>query len=137
MANSSRTDGGTFGAFYDRAHFPVLNFGVDLRGVIVNSDTYSKVTSVTAGPRVVAHLPIVPIRPYAEGLLGGAHVQSGQGVAAQDTHSFAAGYAAGADLRILPWIDWRVLDYSYTRLLGSHTSQSSLTTGIVVRIPLT
>ncbi len=135
VANTNRTNGGTFGAFYDNHHFPLINFGLDVRGVLVNSDSVTKVTAVTAGPRAVFHLPLVPVHPYVEGLVGGAHVQTGQGVARYDGTNLAAGFAAGADLTILPYISWRVLDYSYTRLPGPGTSQNNLTTGLVLRIP--
>ncbi len=134
LANTPRINGGTFGLQYDGSHHPLLNFGIDVRGSIISSDS-TRVTAVTAGPRVIFHLPIVPLRPYAEGLIGGAQVSVGQGVAATDTGGFAAGFAAGADLHLLPYVDWRVLDYSYSRLQAGHTYQNSITTGIVIRIP--
>ena len=133
--NSPRTNGGLFGAYYDNHHFPLINFGLDLRGSVLTSDSVVKVTAVTGGPRAVLHLPLVPLRPYVEGLVGGAHVQTGQGVARYDGTNLAAGIAAGADFTILPRIDWRIIDYSYTRLPGPGTSQSTFTTGIAVRIP--
>lgn len=134
-ADTNRTNGGTFGAYYDNHHFPVINFGLDVRGAVLNSDDVTQVTSVTAGPRAVFHLPLVPLHPYVEGLVGGAHVQTGQGVARYNGTNLAAGFAAGADFTVLPHIDWRVIDYSYTRLPGPSASQSTFTTGIVIRIP--
>jgi hypothetical protein len=129
--NTPRMNGGTFGAYFDGSHHPLLNFGVDLRGVVLPSNTSPSVTSITAGPRVILHLPVIPIHPYGEVLIGGAHVRDGQGVAYTDT----SGFASSADLHILPYIDWRILDYSYTRLNSAHASQNSFTTGLVVRIP--
>jgi hypothetical protein len=88
------------------------------------------------GPRVVVDLPKFPLRPYAEFLVGEAHVQAGQGVAYSNHNSLDVGVAAGADLRINSWIDWRVLDYSYSRIkVTANSSLNSLTTGIVLRIP--
>lgn len=133
--NTNRTNGGLFGAYYDNHHFPLVNFGVDLRGAVLNSDDTTKITSVTAGPRAVFHLPLIPLHPYVEGLVGGAHVQDGQGTTRYDGTGLAAGFAAGADFTILPRIDWRVIDYSYTRLTGPDRYQSTFTTGIAVRIP--
>ena len=133
-ANTPRLNGGTFGVQYDGKHFPLVNFGVDVRGSIVSSGD-SRVTAVTAGPRIIFHLPLIPLRPYAEGLVGGAHVRSGQGFALTDSGGFAGGFAAGGDLHILPWIDWRVVDYSYTRLQAGPTYGSNISTGIVIRIP--
>lgn len=135
LANTNRTNGGTFGLFYDSHHFPLLNFGLDLRAIVAHSDEMTKVTSGLGGPRVVVHLPLIPLKAYAEGLVGAAHVQSGQGVAQYDGTALAAGAAVGADLTILPYISWRVIDYNYNRLTGPASNQSTLTTGLVIRIP--
>lgn len=134
-ANSSRLYGGTVGAYFDGSHHPLVNFGVDLRATFLPEKNSTSITAVTAGPRLVVHLPVVPLRPYAELLVGGAHAKTGQGFTFQDRTSVAAGAAVGADLRILPFIDWRVLDYSYTRVQAVPTYQQTLTTGIVIRIP--
>ena len=138
-ANTPRMNGGTFGAYFDASHHPLLNFGIDLRAAVLPSSTsnnsIASLSSVTAGPRVILHLPVIPIHPYAEGLIGGAHVRHGQGTAFIDETDFAAGFAAGADVHIFPYIDWRILDYSYTRVNSAHTSQNSFTTGLVLRIP--
>jgi len=136
-ANTSRINGGTFGAYFDSAHLPVLNFGIDIRGTVLPSNSVTKVNSITVGPRAVLHLPAIPLRPYAEGLIGEAHVQTGQGVAYTDQGGLDAGFALGADLTILPHLDWRVLDYSYSRLDAAHAYQSSFTTGFVFRVPFT
>lgn len=135
VANTNRTNGGTFGAYFDSHHFPLINFGLDLRAVVANSDDTTQVTSGMAGPRAVFHLPLVPLHPYVEGLVGGAHVQTGQGIARYDGTNVAAGAAAGVDFTILPYVDWRVIDYNYTRLPGPETNQNTITTGIVIRIP--
>jgi hypothetical protein len=135
VANTNRTNGGTFGLFYDNHHFPVVNFGLDLRAVVVNSDAVTQVTSGLAGPRAVIHVPLIPLHPYIEGLVGAAHVQTGQGVALYNGTNLAAGAAVGADLTILPYISWRVIDYNYDRLVGPAANQSTLTTGLVIRIP--
>ena len=138
VPNTSRTNGGTFGVYYDATHLPLINFGLDLRGTVLTSDNITKVKSITVGPRAVVHLPAIPLRPYAEFLVGGASVQTGQGVAYTNKDGLDAGFALGADLRVLPWIDWRVLDYSYSRLDARvGTNSNSLTTGIVLRIPRT
>lgn len=133
--NTNRTNGGTFGAFYDSHHFPLVNFGGDLRAVVTKSDAVTQVTSGAVGPRAVFHLPVIPIHPYVEGLVGAAHVRTGQGSVQYDGTNLAAGAAVGADLTLLPFISWRVIDYNYTRLVGPGNSQSTLTTGLVLRIP--
>lgn len=100
--NTSRFDGGTFGAYFDGSHHHLVNFGIDLRGTDLPSDNVTKVNSITVGPRVVVHLPLIPLRPYGEALVGEAHVQTGQGVAYTDHSGVDAGLAVGADLHIFP-----------------------------------
>jgi hypothetical protein len=134
-ANTSRFEGGTFGAYFDDSHHKLLNLGVDLRGTVLPSDDVTKVNSIVVGPRAVFHLPVVPLRPYGEVLIGGAHVQTGEGVAYTNRGGLDAGLAVGADLHIVHWIDWRVLDYSWSRLQAAHTTQNSIATGLVLRIP--
>jgi len=137
VANTDWVYGPTFGAYYDSHHFPVINFGLDARVSLIDSSNSTKVTSGLIGPRAVLHLPAIPIRPYAEVLGGVAQSQYGQGVAYINSKDFAYGFAAGVDLHILPYLDWRVLDYTYTRLQDTEsTGQKSLTTGLVLRIPL-
>jgi hypothetical protein len=137
VAHTDWVYGPTFGAYYDRYHFPVLNFGLDARVSLIDSSRSTQVTSGLIGPRAVLHLPAVPIRPYAEGLVGVAQAQYGQGIASVNSTDIAYGFAAGVDLHILPCLDWRVLDYTYTRLEDTDTSsQKSITTGLVLRIPL-
>ena len=136
-ASSNWVYGPTFGAYYDRYHFPLLNFGLDARVSLIDSSSSTKVTSGLIGPRAVLHLPVVPIRPYVEALAGVASSQYGDGVTSVNSKDLAYGFAAGVDLHILPYLDWRVLDFNYTRLQDTDTStQKSLTTGIVLRIPL-
>ena len=135
-ANTPRLNGATFGAYYDSQHFPVVNFGLDVRGVVLPVKSTTGVTVVTVGPRAVLHLPLIPIRPYAEVQVGGGKVQYGSGgIGTYDSGGLAASAIAGADLHLLPYIDWRVIDYSFTRLVGPKADQNSFTTGIVVRIP--
>jgi hypothetical protein len=134
--NTPRLNGATFGAYYDGQRFPVINLGIDVRGTVMPVKDTTAVTLVTAGPRAVFHLPLVPLRPYGEAMVGGGKVQYGSGgIGTYNSSSFAAGVAAGADLHILPLIDWRVIDYSFIRLAGPRANQNSITTGIVVRIP--
>lgn len=134
-ANTSRLNGGTAGVYYDGSRHPLVNFGVDVRATFLPEKNSISVRSITAGPRLVVHLPVVPLRPYAELLVGGAHAKTGQGFTFQDRTGFAGGAAVGADLHILPFVDWRVLEYSYTRVQAVPTYQQTLTTGIVIRVP--
>ena len=134
-ANTPRLNGGTVGLYYDGSRHILLNFGIDVRGTFLSSSNSTGITAVTAGPRVAVHLPAVPLRLYGEALVGGAHAKTGQGSAYGNSTNVAAGVAVGADLKVLPFIDWRVLDYSYTRVQAVPTYQQTLTTGIVFRFP--
>ncbi|SEB80563.1 outer membrane beta-barrel protein [Terriglobus roseus] len=135
LANTPRLNGGTFGLYYDTTYGQVVALGIDARVEIVTNTTNpgTTVTSVLLGPRLAIPLPAVGLRPYIEVLVGGAHSKAGQGFASTDSGGVVAGGAVGADLRILPHVDWRVLDYSYMRVQGLNTYQQSFTTGVVVR----
>ena len=134
--SSSWHYGSTFGAYYTAWHFPVLNFGIDARGSILGTGGSSdprKVYSGLAGPRVILHLPILPLKPYAEGLVGVGHIDEGFGNTSST--AFADGLAAGADLTFFPRLDWRVVEYSYIRLPGG-INENAFSTGLVFRIPI-
>lgn len=138
LAHTPRMNGGSFGAFYDFSHFPVVDPGIDLRIVDVsNNQTYkTSINSVTFGPRIVLHIPHAHLlRPYGEVLVGEAHVDAGQGFATISSGSFAATVVGGADLHLIPHLDWRVIDYAFSRDNGGHTYQHSITTGLVLRFP--
>lgn len=132
--------GGTFGAYYTAWRLPVLSFGIDGRGSILSSASsdiqQQKMYSVLAGPRANLHLPALPFKPYAEGLIGVGHLRSSfDGSTYYNNTAFAEGFAGGVDMTFFPRLDWRVVEYSYTRLPGG-TNENALTTGIVFRLPV-
>ena len=137
-ANTNWFYGPTLGIYDDLLHLPLVNFGVDARGMILGSGGSIQVSSGLAGPRAVAHLPIVPLHPYVEGLAGAGHVQLGQGVSQTSGTYFAYSVVGGLDLNFFPRLDWRIAEFSYSgfpNLLGG-TNQKSLTTGLVFRLPI-
>lgn len=138
--HSSWFYGPTLGAYYDGAHFPLINFGIDARVAVLGSgaEPSTKVTSVLVGPRAVLHAPALPLRPYAEALIGAAHVQVGQGVAYSSATHTNYGFAGGVDMTFFPRLDWRVVEYTYTRFTGSSgaNAQETLSTGLVFRVPI-
>jgi hypothetical protein len=136
VANTDWTYGPTFGAYFDFSRHPLINFGLDARFSYINSNNATTIKSGLIGPRAVLHLPVVPIRPYAEALAGIAKANYGQGVASVNSTDLAYGFSLGLDFTIFTHLDWRVIDYTYTRLQDTaNTPQTSLTTGIVFRIP--
>lgn len=85
----------------------------------------------------VLHLPVVPLRPYAEGLAGVAKLNYSQSDLTDNSTDLAYGFSLGLDFTFFSHLDWRVLDFTYTRLQDTDTTnQKSLTTGLVLRIPL-
>jgi hypothetical protein len=133
IPNSKWLYGTTFGAYYNAYHVPLVNVGLDARVSILNG---SNVVNGLIGPRAEFHLPI--IKPYVEGLVGVSDINGGQGAATFGQTAFSYGFSAGADVTILPRLDWRVVDYQFTRtpnILGG-INQDALTTGIVLRLPV-
>ena len=82
------------------------------------------------GPRV--SISVAKIRPFAEVLIGAAHVNVNNGFGS-DT-SFADAIGGGIDYKIFHLLAWRLEgDYVGTRLLGATQNNARISTGIVVR----
>ncbi|HEY0263548.1 MAG TPA: hypothetical protein VGC07_03410 [Granulicella sp.] len=130
--------GPTLGLYHDSFHLPFVSLGLDARAAILGSGNDTKITSGLVGPRLSIHAPLVPIRPYVEGLIGAGHVTIGQGTTHKDALLLDTGFAAGADMTIFPRLDWRIAEYSFTTLPGLYggTDQHSISTGLVFRIPV-
>ena len=137
LPNANRVYGSTFGAYYDKGILPLVNLGVDARGSILGENTSDELDSGLAGPRVAVHLPLVPINPYVEGLVGMGHADMGEGFGHFAGNFFEYAVVGGADLTIFPRVDWRVIDFTWGRLpnLDGGTSESVFSTGIVLRLP--
>lgn len=135
VSSTGWIEGATFGAYYDAVHLPVLNLGVDARAVLLGGSGASQAKSGMVGPRLVAHLPVVPLRPYVEGLVGAGKVKFGQGPTLSDSTHAAYGGAAGLDFTFFPRLDWRVVEVGYTAFSGAH-GQTTVSTGLVFRLPL-
>jgi opacity protein-like surface antigen len=81
------------------------------------------------GPR--ASVRVGRMRPFAEALLGIAHVDAN--AAGSDT-SFATAVGGGADYKVFGPVAWRVQgDWVQTRFFSTTQSNARLSTGIVVR----
>lgn len=138
-ANANWFYGPTFGAYYDAARLPIASFGFDARVALLGSgsEPATKVDSGMIGPRVALHVPVVPLRPYGEVLVGAAHIQAGQGASYSSGTHGGVGAAAGVDLTFFPRLDWRVVEYDYNHFMGPSgmNNQESLSTGLVFRVP--
>lgn len=136
-----RLNGGTFGVYYDSKAWPVVNLGGDVRVSHVSgtgstvSPANNSLTSVLVGPRVSAHVPLIPVRAYVEGLVGEGNFNDHRIVISRTGTALQAGFAVGADLTIFPHLDWRVVDYTQTHVYGNvDTGMKTISTGLVVRL---
>jgi hypothetical protein len=99
------------------------------------ADISNNIYSGLFGPRVAFTLPFFPLKPYVEVLGGFSRYNSvGSGNTNTDVNYRWVG---GLDATIIPHIDWRVVDYSYTgggiNDNGVDLHPQTLSTGIVLR----
>jgi hypothetical protein len=129
--NSGWMTAGTFGLYYGLFHLRPLALSLDARG-----DLSGSINSGLAGPRLSLNLPFFPLKPYVE-VLGGFSSYSTQPNGPKNTTDAVYRWVGGLDTTILPHLDWRVADYSYTGagITQGNTTRhpQSLTTGLVIR----
>jgi hypothetical protein len=136
VANVGWQYGPVFGVYYQPWGAPLLRAGVDVRGSLLGSGD-TKLDSILVGPRVQIHPHVVPVMPYAEILVGGGHVSLGEGDAKTDKTSTEYQVLGGIDMTIFPRLDWRIAEYSWGSVqnVGSSVTPSTVTTGLVLRLP--
>jgi hypothetical protein len=128
--------GGTGGVYYDFLKLGPVRLGADLRGTLtsVKRGAYSdyngggaRLYSGLAGVRAVFHTPILALRPYIQGSAGIARTNYGllyneQGITSTGGitgnsiilhNNFQVQGFAGVDLRVLPFMDFRVVELGY------------------------
>lgn len=108
-----------------------VNIGGDLRGSFIGRNGFHYYTGAV-GPRVAFKPPVLPLRPYIEGLIGVASYNSGNGT--DSTTHFNYQVAGGLDVTFLPRIDWRVVEFDYSAVSGASVNAKILTTGLVLRL---
>jgi hypothetical protein len=108
-----------------------VNIGGDLRGSFISRNGFNYYTGA-AGPRVAFKLPVLPLRPYMEGLVGVASYNTGNGT--DSTTHFNYQVVGGLDLTLVPKFDWRVIEFDYSAASGQNVNAKILTTGLVLRI---
>jgi hypothetical protein len=130
--------GPTLGAYYNVVQLPNITFGVDGRASFLGSNSSQGVTSGLFGPRVETHLPKVPLKAYVEGLMGVARVKGATDFGTPTATGFDYGVTGGVDLKLSRRLDWRVAEFTYTRMpnLSRGTDQRSISTEIVFRLPI-
>ncbi len=88
--------------------------------------------SALFGPRL--SVSVGRIRPFAHALFGVSHASlTSSGSSVTDT-SFASAYGGGVDLKLVPFLGWRVqVDDLHTRLYNGTQNNLRVSTGIVFR----
>jgi hypothetical protein len=105
-------------------------FGGDFRATYLTRNGFNYYSGAV-GPRLAFKPPILPFRPYIEGLVGAANYNNGKGTSSSTHLNYQV--VAGFDATILPRIDWRVIEYDFNAATGGvHTN--IFTTGLVLRI---
>jgi hypothetical protein len=121
---------GTLGLYYGLYDFGPFYLSVDARG-----DISSAIHSGFGGPRLAVKLPVLPIKPYGEILIGVSSYPQTSG-SIQYSNDFAYRYVLGVDSSIFPHIDWRIADFSYginRSGNGTGTHAETITSGLVIR----
>jgi hypothetical protein len=123
--------GPTFGFFSEKAFGPV-HLGYDVRGIVLTNSGGAGMQSVVVGPRLSIHPSALPFAPYLQAGVGLGHGSTG-GTNSYSATKFEYQFLAGADHRIAPRVDWRVIEFSYGALSGLSGSfnPKSLSTGLI------
>jgi hypothetical protein len=150
--------GGTGGVYYDFKTLGPVRLGFDVRGTITDSKqgvytvsrgTGSRIYSALGGVRASFHTPIKIIKPYVQVSAGLG--RSDYGLALINESSTPPGKIvtvnnlqyegfAGVDLKLLPIMDFRVVELGYGALnsfgTNSHTYPiGTISTGVVFHLP--
>jgi len=149
--NSVDPIGGGGGVYYDFKTFGPIRLGADLRGTITNSnqgaETHfrgqgTRIGSVLGGVRVSFHTPIKIIKPYIQGSVGLGRSDYGLSstppVVVHNNLQYEG--FAGVDLKLLPIMDFRVVELGYGALnsfgTASHTYPiGTISSGVVFHLP--
>jgi len=142
MPNTGHLYGGT-GGFYKTQRAGIFAIGPDFRasilqrGNVAGSFTDERMDLGMVGVRFAVTPHVLPVMPYAEGMVGIGYWRGGQGLTRQDKMGGTIQALVGADYTILPRIDWRIAEFTYGRMtgIGETINPRTLSTGIVFRLP--
>lgn len=132
FAGQTWTAAETAGLYFGLKDLGPVAVAVDGRGIF-STDT----KNLLAGPRIVLHLPLFPLKPYAEALGGVVYysIPSANG-AKQSVNDFDYRLIGGLDSTIFFHLDWRVMEFSYGGGVTEGTRKvhsTNVSTGIVLR----
>lgn len=134
--------GPTVGLYHDNG-LGLIALGYDVRGTFLRHGDVNGASSneslnmVEVGVRGAVTPHVLPIKPYAEALVGYGGLTVGQGSARQNGSHATYQFLGGVDFTFFPRLDWRVVEFSYGGLsgLGSTYAPKTLSTGLVFRLP--
>jgi len=109
----------------------LVSVGADLRASFLTRNGFHYYTGAV-GPRIAFKAPVLPFRPYLEGLVGVGNVQNGSGAGSSTNLNYQV--VGGLDTTIFPRLDWRVVEFSYSAVTSQSVNAKILTTGLVLRI---
>lgn len=113
----------------------VVHFGPDFRFSQLNGSDGIATRTEDFGPRLGVSLPGLG-KLYGEVLIGFVQVRPGTG--RNYTGHADNAYIIGLDHTVLPHIDWRIVEYAYSRILTidnatAVNSRNQISSGILVR----
>ncbi len=131
----SWTAAGTFGIYSDFYSLsPLIHVGADLRGSVLRPADNTTLFSVVVGPRISFHPHVISLNPYFEPMVGVGHYSFGNNVGPRTKLEYSI--LGGVDHTILPHLDWRVIEFSYsgiTTFTAATLHPKTISTGIVLR----
>lgn len=145
--------GGTGGIFYDWKTFGHVRLGFDARGSIVTTKrgAYTNFNGPGAhmysglgGVRGSFRTPWKPVKPYVQGSFGWARSDYGLYTEGNQTgivpntmyNNFEWMALAGADIKLLPSLDFRLVELGYGGLDNAHNYPvKQVSSGVVFHLP--
>lgn len=133
-----------FGGYYEFAHTPSLDIGIDLRDAYVNGNR-SILNSFLVGARITAHPGGGRLKPYIQPFVGVGNTHSG--LNARRNSRIQYGIFGGLDYTVHKHVDIRAIEVGYSPLQTVNSqlfingatypnSQTiSISSGLVFRIP--
>jgi hypothetical protein len=124
-SNSVNPLGGTGGVYYDFKTWGPVRLGVDARGSILTTKrgayvnfnaSGARIYSVLGGVRASFHTPIAPLKPYLQvsaGLGRSDYGLQSSGGAVTIYNNFEYEGLAGLDIKLLPVLDFRLVEFGY------------------------
>ncbi len=137
--------GGGVGVYDDFIRLGPLHAGVDVRGSF-GSGGQQNYRNFLGGVRAAVKVPVLPLRPYAEGLVGGGGTEYTGATAAGITGrsyltKFTYEILGGLDYTLIPHVDFRAIEIGVGRQTGVNSGASNpgttivaVSTGLVVRL---